>query len=426
MLTSPELALVGSILIDPGCLNLVRGIVSAGEFASEAAGAVFREVCKLDDTGEAVDPVTVLARSGVSETWLASVVDETPTAANAEAYARQVHHDAQLRTLQAIATDLEAQTLEPNADPVALIGAAQARLDALSAGQSGQLVDSLTAASEFVDHRTRLAKGEGIAVPSGLPSVDGILGGGFLRGGLYIIAARPGVGKTALGLILADMVARSRRVLFVSLEMSETELTARRVANISGVGSGAVLHKPDLKPERAALVGAALNEISQRKLTLNRCPSATVPEIGLMARSCKAELLVVDYLGLIQPDQKALSRYESTTKISNDLKRLARSLDVPLVCLAQLNRQSESRTDKRPMLSDLRDSGAIEQDADGVLLLHRPALYWDEADKPKTWDSQPFEIHVAKNRHGPVGTATLQWYASNGRFIDREVNSWIY
>lgn len=422
MLSNPEYALIGAILIDTSCLDAVCSIVSADDFFSVDARAVFEAACRLQSTGNAIDPVTVKDLSGVQEDWLASIVDGTPTAAHALDYAKTVHKSAQLRVLQALGGDLELKAMEPGANPAQLIGDAQAKLEDLSAGQAAQLVDSLTAASNFVEYRSGLSKGRRSTVPSGFPSVDEILGGGFIRGGLYIIAARPGVGKTAFGLIMADMASRKWRVLFVSLEMSETELTARRVANISGVGSGAVLHNANLPNDRLALIGASLNELSQRKLTMNRCASATVAEIGLMARSCKAELVVVDYLGLIQPDQRGMSRYEITTKISNDLKSLARSLDVPVVCLAQLNRQSEARTNKRPMLSDLRDSGSIEQDADGVLLLYRPALFWEE--KPEPYESQPFEIQIAKNRHGPVGAVTLQWYANNGRFTDKEANSW--
>ena len=117
---------------------------------------------------------------------------------------------------------------------------------------------------------------------------------------------------------------------------------------------------------------------------------------------------------------------ERITRISNELKRLARSLGCPILCLAQLNRQSEARQDKKPLLSDLRDSGAIEQDADGVLLIHRPALYWPDGEKPKAWESQPFEVYITKNRHGPTGTVTLEWYAINGRFQDKGgMNSWL-
>jgi replicative DNA helicase len=223
---------------------------------------------------------------------------------------------------------------------------------------------------------------------------------------------------------MAELASKTHSVLFVSLEMSITEISARRVAHKSGVGIGAVLHKPDLTPQQWNDMTTASGILYEHHLTINRCTTASVSEIGIMARSAKAELVVIDYLGLIRYTGKETNSYERITRISMDLKRLARSLNVPILCLAQLNRQSESRLDKKPALSDLRDSGAIEQDADGVLLLNRPALNWDDSQKPKSWESQPFEVYVAKNRHGPIGGVTLNWYASNGRFVDKGTNSW--
>lgn len=422
---NPEYGVIGSILLDGRCLDTLRGILTPDDFQTEQGRAVFQAACTMADDGRAIDPITLRDASGAEEKWLVDVLNMTPTAAHAEAYAQQMRKQAQLSALRDLCTDLEAQTAERDADPVNIIGIAQERLEAVSNRQTGGLISTGMAITDFVDHRKALKQGTAATVSSGFPSIDGVLGSGFLKTGLYILAARPGVGKTSLGLMMAEQAAKKHRVLFVSLEMSETEIMARRVANISGIGIGAVLHNPDLPEEKQEQIGAALYELSSRQLTTNRGPSATVAEIGVMARSCKAEFVVIDYLGLIQSEQKNISSYERITRISNDLKRLSRSLGCPVLCLAQLNRQSEARQDKKPVLSNLRDSGAIEQDADGVLLIHRPALFWDNEDKPKPWDPQPFEVNIAKNRHGPTGSVTLQWYASNGRFQDKGANTWL-
>lgn len=422
---NPEYGAIGSILLDGRCLDTLRGILTPDDFQTEQGRAVFQTACTMADDGRAIDPITIRDTSGVEEKWLVDVLDMTPTAAHAEAYAQQMRKQAQLAALRDLCAALETQIAERDADPVNIIGTAQERLEAVSNRQTGGLITTGTAIADFIDHRKALERGELATVSSGFPSIDGVLGGGFLKTGFYILGARPGVGKTSLGLMMAEQAAKKHRVLFVSLEMSETEITARRVANLSGIGIGAVLHNPDLADEKKEKIGEALYELSNRQMVMNRSVSATVSEIGVMARSCKAEFVVIDYLGLIQSDQKNVSSYERIARITRELKRLALSLGCPILCLAQLNRQSEARQDKKPLQSDLRDSGTIEQDADGVLLIHRPALFWDNEDKPKSWDPQPFEVNIAKNRHGPTGSVTLQWYASNGRFQDKGANTWL-
>lgn len=419
-----EYGVIGSILLDENCLTDLRSLVRASDFRTSQGKKVFETACRLQDEGKAVDPLTIQGTSGVSQEWLSDVLDITPTAANALHYGALLKKTAQLRDLGDLWDQLTLDTRLPEADPAKLIGAAQEKLEAVCGRETEQLISSQDSLLDFYGYRQAMAE-NAVTVSSGFPSIDGILGQGFLKSGLYILAARPGVGKTSLGLAMAELASKQHAVLLVSLEMSTTEITARRLAHASGLGIGAALHNPDLSDEQWSKMGQAATLLAEHKLTINRCTSATVSEIGIMARSCKAELVVIDYLGLIQYEGRDLGSYERITKISGDLKRLARSLGVPVLCLAQLNRQSEQRLDKKPMLSDLRDSGAIEQDADGVLLLHRPALHWEDAQKPKPWESQPFEVHIAKNRHGPTGAVTLNWYASNGRFQDKKMNSWM-
>ncbi len=415
-----EFGLIGSIMLKPEYLPEIRGIVTAKDFQTEPGRATFLAACRLADSDTGIDPITLMSESGVEEQWLHEVLDLTPTAEHALEYARQLRKERQMASIRAMLASLTEKA--EDGDPAAVIGAVHEALDDLGEDYEGTVVRPEDALAGFLSHIDRIKNGDRITVATGFPSVDNILGGGMLKTGLYIMAARPGVGKTSLGLAVAEMASRRSRVLFVSLEMSETEIMARRHANIAGIYLGRLLHSP-LTDEEALGVGNAQIKMSQRQFFLNRTNTATVAEIGVMARSCRAELVVIDYLGLIQCDLRNASSYERVTRISGDLKRLARALKCPVLCLAQLNRQSESRSDKRPSMADLRDSGAIEQDADGILLLHRPMLYAKEEWNGR--DGQPFEVDIAKNRHGPTGKAVLTWWATDGRFQDGNTNSWL-
>ena len=417
-----ELGVIGSILVQPECLGDVRGILTETDFQTPNGKLFFRTACRMADEGRPIDEITVQT-SGLSEEWLAQIVDTTPSAARVLEYARQLKQEARSRTLRAMFSDLSSRAEDPGVTPAELVNEARTGLEAMGTADTGTLISQEDAIERFQAHIESAMNGAVLSVTTGVPSVDEILGKGMVKEGLYIVAARPGVGKTSFGLISAELASRKHRVLFVSLEMSETQIMARRFANISALGITPLLYGM-LEPGDGAKLQDALGKIWDRQMTLSTPSGVTVAQIEAMCRSCGADLVVIDYLGLIQSDQPDLTIYEKTTKISGDLKRMARSLKIPVMCLAQLNRASESRADKHPTMADLRDSGAIEQDADGVLLLHRPGVYYDE--QPKENDSQPFEIQIAKNRHGPTGTVTLTWYARNGRFQDKKgMNSWM-
>ena len=236
----------------------------------------------------------------------------------------------------------------------------------------------------------------------------------MLPGGFYILAARPGCGKTALALQIADNVAKSGAVLFVTLEMDVSQLQARRLSRRTGISSTRLLLDENLSTEEWRQVQAANVELSHLPLYANGKAGCTVPDMRSMARKVKGlSLIVVDYLGLLQPERSRSSRYEEITAISNSLKTLARSLKVPVLCLAQLNRASEQRADKKPGLADLRDSGAIEQDADAVMLMHRPDMY----DESEHGELVFVSTQVAKNRHAGTASFQLGFNLQTGRFI---------
>lgn len=419
-----EYGVIGSIILDPSYLPKVRSAVTTEHFRTEQGRSVFRLVCQMADSGAPIDPMTVSGRSDVPQGWFVDVLDLLPTAHNCMAYVEQMQRDNQYAALRSLADDLASRSMLRKQSPAEIVGDSMAALERIGEHREAKTISNTDALMQFMAHRDNLQKGGSLTVSSGFPSIDKILGSGFIETGLYILAARPGVGKTSLGLMIADQVSKSRPVLFVSLEMETVEITARRVANISGCGIGRLLFGRNLREDMVQRASEATITLSARELTLNRAVSATVADIGLLARDCKAEFVVIDYLGLIATQGQYASEYVRVSQISRDLKQLARSLHVPILCLAQLNRLSEGRESKRPQLSDIRDSGAVEQDADGVLLIHRPAMYLYGSDKPADWDLQSFEVNVAKNRHGPTGTVVLQWIPYNGRFTDGSMHSW--
>jgi replicative DNA helicase len=352
-------------------------------------------------------------------TFLVQLMEVTPTAANAAEYATLVHEAAIRRAVRDAAQGMIDRAMDETVQTADLLSGALEQMQRINVGSVTALASSEDAASEFLTYLDELERGEAAAVvPTGFQRLDKLLGGGMIQSGLYILAARPGVGKTTVGLKVADKVAASMPVLFVSLEMDLPQLTARRLADRTGIRIGKILLEGCVTEDERAKLAAATAEIAATRLFVNRASGASVEEISLFARSIpNLGLIVVDYLGLITNKDRG-SLYEKITANSNALKRLARSLKIPVLCLAQLNRQSEQRPDKTPSMADLRDSGAIEQDADAVILLHRPAIYLPQEQKPKPWEAEPLEIIVSKNRHGQTGRVTMNFYGTNGRISD--------
>lgn len=415
-----EQAVAGALLIDASCFQDIRAVVRPTDFLSEPCGAIVRAAGRLSEAGRAIDPVTIqqdAAEHGdtLESQYLIQLMDVTPTAANAVEYARAVRDASIRRAVLAAAEQLADQARSQDIPVTALVANGMAELQSIDTAGTRLLMTSEDAANEFLDYRERVEQGRGVVLSTGLQKLDRILGGGMIAEGLYILAARPGVGKTTIGMHIADYVAKEKGVLFVTLEMSREQLMARRVADRTGIGIARILNGM-LSETQQAEVCRALAEIAQTRLYINFAPSATVSDIHLMARTVPdLGFIAVDYLGLLSSDSKRASLYEKVTENSNALKRLARSTGVPVLCLAQLNRESETRKDHRPTMADLRDSGAIEQDADGVILLHRPAIYWPRGQRPKASEAELMELDLAKNRHGPTGGINLDFYGCNGR-----------
>lgn len=419
-----EIAVIGSVLIDAQALRIARRVLDAGNFSGKLTGTAFSVACELEDRGETVDPLTIAAgmerRLGENcYTWIAEAMSITPTAANVEVYARLVRDDAERRRFAEITQAANWQTLDGGEwrDAAERLGAELEDLKGTTAGVSSSAEAAERWASKFALIRADPLRA---LSPTGFASLDEQLGGGFLRSGLYIIGARPGMGKTTLAINLAETMARQNRpVLFVSLEMSEGQIMAKRISIASGVGYTVLVN------------GAASDTAAEKAFNVVRLLAArpfytmarrvTVAEIGRAARQIDGLAAVyVDYLGLIECGAELAEkpRYEQMTRISSELKRLAQRLDLPVIVLCQLNRENMSVRDKRPQLQHLRDSGAIEQDADGVILLHRENYYRDEAEEAEAPEYETLELIVAKNRHGPTGKVRMTWQGWTGAIQD--------
>lgn len=410
-----EQYLCGAILIDGAqVLSAIRGILPAGAFQYNEYRAVYTAGLSLLDAGEPVDPVSIKAqakRQGVElkNQLLTELMEIVPTTTNCVDYAHRVAEEARTRAIKELAERIQSDTVS-SADE--LLATLQREAEAIrgSSYQRGLLTPCDTL-RRFMDYVVQAGEKRDNFIPTGFKGLDGILGGGFIRGGLYILGARPAVGKSTFAVNLADNMAGN--LLFVSLEMSPEQILAKRVSRLTGCTASKLLsgQLPDKAWEAVAMATTA---IEQSGVYINSRYDLTVQEIHLLAQSVPdLRAVFVDYLGLIQPATRGGSTYEQVSQTSRELKRMAISLNVPVVCLCQLSRKIEDRKDRKPMLSDLRDSGAIEQDADCVMFLYREDYYTGG-----TGDGLPssVELTVAKNRHGKTGEVDFNFWPYSSLF----------
>ena len=416
---TPEAAVIGCVLIDSRCLPAVREFLPTAEpFSNDHCRRAYEAMLRLADSHKSVDPVTVGSLTGLESDFLRQCMELAPTCYGAGQYAQAVMEGSQRRKLQALGDWLTTESYAAANDVPQLLAEARNALEQLSDADSrGAAQSSGASLHDFMRFREEIEQGRRLTVKTGFSCLDGLLGG-LAPGGLYILAARPGVGKSALGIALADMMAKDTPVLYASLEMTAEELNARRVAAVSTApcSFGKLLFEklPDEDDEAVANACALLAE---RGLHILAVSSLSVPGLEIQARNVKASVVFVDYLGLLSAADRKASEYDRITQISGDLKKMAKRLHCVVVALCQLNRESVTggAAESRPKLSQLRSSGAIEQDADGVLLLHRPNYGQPEAAESQS-APQPFFVDVAKNRHGRTGSVELTWYAAVNRF----------
>lgn len=410
-----ESYLAGAVLIDgTNVLPVVRGLVKPEDFQIEAYRAVFTAAASLAADGEPVDPCSIKVRAkrqGVelSNQLLTELMEVVPTCTNAADYAHRVAEDARVRRIKELATRIQEDSVS-GADELLATLQREAE-DIRGSSYRRGLLSPADTLHRFNDLVVEAGEGRDNFVPSGFPRLDEVLGGGFIRSGLYILGARPAMGKSTFAVNLADNIEGN--VLLVSLEMSPEQLTAKRIARLTGIPAGKLLRGAvtDEDWQKIALANSALSE---QGVFINSRYGLTVQQIQLLAQSVpELRAVIIDYLGLIQPATRGGNTYENVSQISRELKLLAISLNVPVICLCQLSRSVESREDKRPRLSDLRDSGAIEQDADAVLFLWR-----DGRNETPPTDGNPLlaQLDVAKNRHGATGETQFSFWMRTSTF----------
>ena len=407
IITSENL-LIGAAITNPQTARRLLEELKPEDFTVEANREIFEAMQRIDNRGEDVDPAKAANESSVVRSYFYELMEIAPSGnADLEPHIAEVRKAALRRGIREVLSAADTDIIA-NADPSEVIDGMTQQLAKLAEHAEGELISGENAALEFWDR----LDSDAVSVQTGFEDLDRILGGGMLNCGLYVLAARPGCGKTAISLQIADSVAKQGGVLFISLEMDSVQLTARRVSRICKIPASKFLLGGATK-EEVELACIAMKRIYDNPLYLNKTLRCGVSEIRTMARKVKnLRLVVIDYLQLIKPNMRLRSRYEQITEISGELKVLARTLGVPVLCLAQLNRGTETRADKKPMLSDLRDSGAIEQDADCVILLHRPDMY-DEDEKA---ESVQVKVNVAKNRHAGTGEIDMMMHLASGKF----------
>ena len=420
-----ENSVLGSILLDASVFPGVREALTAEDFSNTVNKAIYRAAEGLFNAGKVVDPVSIKRAAeailGGSEDvnlndYMLQLLEITPTAANVSEYVKLARDASMRRQLIEIARKIETY-VESYSPPREVIASAQKALQSIESNERNQETISFSdALTDFLVLQDEIQTGVCLFIKTEYKYIDRVLGGGLLNSGFYLLAGRPGMGKTTLGLNIVRKVAKKGLpVLFVSLEMSKEQITQKLLALETGLSTQELVGKMDA--QAVDRVTEAATQIHGLPLTLNRKPGATVSDIANMARAVKGlAMICVDYVGLIEPDNKQVKRYEGVSQVSRDLKQLALRLNIPILGLAQLNREVTGRTDKRPVISDLRDSGGLEQDADGIILLHRPD-YYDPEYKHDPVTPVILEATIAKNRHGPTGKVTLDYYLTNGRIL---------
>jgi replicative DNA helicase len=426
-----ERAVIGSLLLLPEVCDEVALLVRPDDFYDDAHRAIFGHMLALHDGGRQIDPMLLAQRlkdAGQYEliggaAYLLELGQEVATAAHAEYYARIVRDKAVLRSLIHAGTDIIQEAYEPGTDAREMLSRAEERvfriLDTKGETQVRPVRDVLHDSLARIDARMQRQHAYG-GLETGLIDFDDLTGG-LHDSELMILAARPSMGKTALALNIAEHVAidgAQKPVLVVSLEMSALELGDRLLCSRARVNSHR-LRNGQLSAEDSRRLVQTAADISRAPLFIDDSPSRNMTEIAATARRLKRQedlaLVVIDYLQLVEPDNPRDPRQEQVARISRRLKGLARELSIPVLCLAQLNRQVEATRDNRPQLSHLRESGAIEQDADVVVFVHREEFYQTSEEDRERVKGQA-DLMVRKQRNGPTGDIKITWLHEFTRF----------
>lgn len=422
-----ELAVLGALMVAPDVIHDVRAVVEPEDFWRETHRTLARRLYRLAEERRSIDLVVVeedLRRSGDLDRIggmdaLTAAVERGACHWLAAEHAATVRRKAVLRRLIEAAGKILDDAYADADDERAVASRAESLILAAAEGiAASRVVEWADAVRGAMDRIAARSRGERAGLSTGLDGLDDLIGG-LAPGRLVVLAARPGMGKTAMALGMAEWISLSGAVvLIVSKEMGAAELAERSIASASGIGVARVQRPRTLDWRHMDKLWEAAESISGLPIAIDESSGGSPSDVASVARRMRSRsglgLVVVDYIQLLESEPSAKSsresRQEAVAKISGSLKRLARELDVPVLALSQLNRAVEMREDRRPRMADLRESGAIEQDADQVVLLHRPE-YYDPNEAPGE-----AELIVAKNRHGPTGTVAVAFDKQLTRF----------
>lgn len=424
-----EQAILASVLMDNHALNLCMEFITPDDFYKEAHKLIFNAMMELNEKNEPTDLVTVnayLESNGNLEkvggsSYLAHIVDSTPTAANVASYAKFVREKALLRQLISIGTNIVTECHSKEQEMTDVLEYAESSIFALSAKKDSK---GFTPVKDLVKSSYKMiedlfeSKSDITGLATGFSDLDKMTAG-LQKGDLIIIAGRPSMGKTAFSVNMVENAAKNSnaKVAVFSLEMSKESLVMRMLTSQARIDSMRVRTGDLIESDWPKLLQAA-DTLAHMNVFIDDKPALTTSEVRAKSRRLAREmggldLILVDYLQLMRGSTKTNSREQEISEISRSLKGIAKELEVPVIALSQLNRSLESRTNKRPMMSDLRESGAIEQDADVIGFIYR-----DEVYDPETPDKGIAEIIIGKQRNGATGTCRLSFLNQYVRFED--------
>ncbi|MBQ9806823.1 MAG: replicative DNA helicase [Clostridia bacterium] len=427
-----EQSLLGAILIDPASLTEIADLLTAEDFYLSEHKQIYLAMSELFLTNSEIDVVTLIDmlvvkgiydKSG-GEDYIRTLTEAVPDALNIKDYARIIKEKSVLRQLIAACGEISEAAYSEQESVAGILDHAQNLIFNIAQGRDTKnfrhIRDVLHEVYAHL-HELNTNKEATQGTQTGFSALDRVLAG-MGKSDLVLVGARPGMGKTSFALNIATNVAKQTKkaVCIFSLEMSADQLVSRVLSSEALVNSYS-LRTGELKPEDWEHLAAAAGELAGCDILIDDTSGMTVTAMKAKLRRVQnLGLVVIDYLGLMQGDHHNDNRVQEVSEISRSLKILAKELMVPVVCCAQLSRGPESRTDKKPMLSDLRDSGAIEQDADTVIFLYRSEYY--KTGEEANQDTSVAEVIIAKNRHGSTGTVNMGW---NGQFtkfitIDKE------
>lgn len=424
-----EQRLIGAVLLDNAVWDRVADSVTEADFSLDAHRLIWNAISERAARGDAFDPFTLavaIERRGAMDrlpggmSYIGGILDTTASAANAGHYARIVREQSVLRQLVAACTDISDAAMSGQGEPSNVLEMASGRIGAIAdQAQRGQgLMDMTALTRDLMQYLEAVCQSDGrlLGVPTGFADLDAMTSG-LVPGDLAILAGRPSMGKTSLAMNIAEHAALNDRrpVLVFSLEMAARQLMLRMTSSLGRVPLKNLRHG-DLADDEWARVTNATMRLKQTALRLDDAADLSVADISARARKVHREsggvsLIVVDYLQLIATRGRVENRNLEVAKISQGLKALAKSLNVPVLALSQLSRAVEQRPNKRPMMSDLRDSGGIEQDADVIAFIYR-----DEVYNQGSADKGTAEVIIAKQRQGETGMVRLAFQGAVCRF----------